>query len=259
MSDNNAEAQDLQYQPVGGLKPPAPKPPFDVSIPPGEMTGPVVPDPSATGPTTPPAPPAAPEPPAGLSDIMQRLLNVSSSDVDYLRGEPYNTTEEQGMRAREQDRVRTEYGTARQRLTDILGEQQGMSGVLAGALDKLAEGEASTMSSIDRDLMIKAADEMRSRRGESRGVMTGLEGLERQRMMESLGIGQTIDESERSRNNDLMALLGLAPNPAQATGAASNLLNYSGVLGQQAAGQSASNIQGIASLADMFQKLGWIK
>lgn len=248
------------YDPTGGSQAPRPRVP-NVTTPgaqlPDVFAGPVTP----VGPTVPaPVVPAAPEePPAGLSDIMQRMLNVSSSDVDYLRGDPYSTTEEQGMRARMQDRVRNEFGTARQRLSDQLGTQQGMSGVLAGALDRLGEAEASEMSSIDRDLMIKAADEMRSRRGESRGIMTGLEGLERQRMMESLGLGQSIDESERSGLNDLMAAMGMAPNPAQATGAASNMLQYASALGQNATNQSAANIQSISGLADIFSKLGWLK
>lgn len=264
----NPEVRDpeLQKRPAGVANP-VNRAPGEIGILPGEGVPPTTPggpgdvtgQPVAVDPNTIPAGPAAPPAPEGLSDIAQRMLNVSSSDVDYLRGEPYKTTEEQAMRAREQDRVRTEYGTARQRLIDTLGPEQGMSGVMAGALGKLGEAEASEMSKVDRDIMIKAADEMRSRRGESRGIMTGLEGLERQRMMESLGLGQTMDESERSRLNDLMAAMGMAPNPAQATGAAGNLLQYASSLGDQARTSSASNIQGISTLADLFSKLGWMK
>jgi hypothetical protein len=87
----------------------------------------------------------------------------------------------------------------------------------------------------------------------------GLEGLERQRMMESLGLGQSIDESERARLSDLMAAMGLAPNPAQATSAAGNLLNYAGGLSEMASRQGASNLQGIAGLADIFSRLGWMQ
>lgn len=207
-------------------------------------------------PESPPAPPYEQPPSTGLSDIAQRLLNVSSTDVDYLRGEPYNTTQEQAMRERMQSRIRNQYDQARQQLTDTLGSQQGFSGVMAGALRRLAEGEASEMSDVDRDLMIRAADEMRSRRAESRGVVGGLEALERQRMMESLGLSQAVDESERQRVIDLLNAMGVGPPITGVTG--TGLLQYAGQLGQSAAQQSAANMQGISSLINVLSRIpGW--
>lgn len=191
----------------------------------------------------------------GLSDITKRLLNVSAEDVDYLRGEPYSTTQEQAMRAREQDRVRNQYDSARQRMIDTLGPQQGFSGVLAGALNKLNEGEASEMSAVDRDIMIKAADEMRSRLGESRGVMGGLENLENQRMLQSLGIGQEVDASQRQAIIDLMAELGLAPQLGTATQAGSNLLSAAGTLSGIGTNMANANMSGISSLASLLERL----
>ena len=232
------------------------------------LTNPSIPRPGTTPPTlppvappptvVPPAEPATPEEPARLSDITQRHLNVSGADVDYLRGEPYKTSEEQAMRARMGDRVRNQYNTARQKVADTLGNRQGFSGVMAGALRKLDEAEAQETSNIDRDIMLKGADEMRSRRGESRGITGGLEALERQRQMESLGIGHIQDDSERQRVLDLMAAMGGAPSPAQAAGVGGNILGYAGQLGQQAQQAGAANMSGIGNLAALFQKQGWL-
>lgn len=249
--------QDVR-EPVGGARPGVPvvAPPPDAIPPVGPPRLPgIIDDRVDEQPIVPSEEPYEQPPSTGLSDITQRLLNVSASDVDYLRGEPYKTTEEQAMRARMQDRVRNQYDQARQSLVDRLGVQQGFSGVLAGALSKLDEAEASEMSSIDRDIMIKAADEMRSRRGESRGVMSGLESLENQRMLQSLGISQGLDEATRQRLMDLMAALGLAPNVAQAGDISGNLLAGATAMGQRAGLAGQQNWASISTLADLLSKI----
>lgn len=162
------------------------------------------------------------------------------------------------MRARMQDRIRSEFGTARQRLIDQLGPQQGFSGVLAKAMQDLERGEAGQMSMVDRDIMIKGADEMRSRRGESRGITGGLEELERRRMMESLGLGQAMDESSRSRLMDLLGSLGMAPGYGQIGAGSPSIMQAYGQMGQTGAAQGGANLQGIASLAELFRKMGWM-
>lgn len=246
-------AGSLGGGPVGG-GPVVTGPPLSEMLPPGGIVGGQLPSGEAA--------PVEMEPyqqPDELSDITKRLLGISAEDVGYLRGEPYSTTQEQAMRAREQDRIRNEFDTARQRMIDTLGPQQGFSGVLAGALEKLSQGEASEMSKVDRDIMIRAADEMRSRRGESRGVVGGLEELERRRMMESLGLGQAIDQGERQGLLDLMAALGLAPGYGQMGQGTPSILEALSQQGQTAAQQGAANLTGISSLAKLFYDMGWMK
>lgn len=256
--DENGPHGPLREQPANTNTPTAPAAAAPATPAPAVPT-PTTPTPTTPAPTTPATPaPSAPEETAGLSDIAERMLNMSSEDIDYLRGEPYSTDQEQAMRARMQDRVRGEYGTARQRMMDTLGARQGMSGVLIGALGKLDDQEAAAMSAVDRDIMIRSADEMRSRLGESRGIIGGLEGLERQRQMESLGLEQMTDASERERLMDLMSALGLAPNPASAANIYGGSLQYAQGLGQSARDQAASNMQGIGGLAQLFQQMGWM-
>jgi hypothetical protein len=67
-----------------------------------------------------------------------------------------------------------------------------------------------------------------------------------------------MDESTRQRLMDLLAALGLAPGYGQIGAGSPSLMQAYGQMGQTGAAQGAANLQGIASLADLARKMGWI-
>jgi plasmid stability protein len=183
------------------------------------------------------------------SSIIDKLLKASSEDIPYLRAAPYTATEEQAMREQMRANVQNEYATALQRLRDEMGARQGMSGPLMEREELLGEEQRQRLSDIDRDLMIRAAGERRSRLAESRGILGELEQLERQRQREAMGIETGLSDYERQTLLDLLgAIGGLAPNLGTAGGVASEAARTAGVA-------SYANQSGIRDIAALIQQL----
>jgi len=187
---------------------------------------------------------------AGARSPIDALLEAASADIQYLRGEPFRTNEEQAMVEREKARIRQNYAIARQRAIDEAGAYNRPLGPI---LDELAREEQAALADVDQRLTTMAASERRSRLAESRNLLSYLEQLERARMMEAMGIEQALDEGDFAR---VAAILQAATGGQAGIGAAGNIsgniLQYALGLGAQAREALGRSMQGLQDLSTLY-------
>ena len=237
--DSAQNRRDWLPLPATGAPAPRPTVPPTTSPTPGGTTLPFV-----GAPTTPTSPlpqlttPGTPLPATGApAPATSEPTGSGFRDIDELRAEPWSTEFEQSALARADELASERYNVLRKKKSMEMA-QRGLdprSRLYGRAMDEIDRDQAREASSFRRDLQLRKIGERERRTAAARGVEYQLDQTERQRLM------------------DLVAILSGDPNYTM--GASQIGASLAGLLGQQQALATQSAADSFGGLGDLFGML----